>query len=219
MGGRYNTGGNPEAQFEPGSDGQVLKNLMGITDPAVMDEVELDLLDQLYGLVLDSLEPDRRITIEDLRTWHRRWLYNVYPWAGNDRSVNMSKGDFLFAPAGQVTRLMDEYDHGVLARHTPCTGMDRERLIDSIAVVHVEFILIHPFREGNGRLARLLATAMAVQAGNPEPDFSWWDKHRERYFAAIHAGLSDYKPMKELVSRVVRASGQTEDGESSSPQR
>lgn len=34
----------------------------------------------------------------------------------------------------------------------------------SLGIVHVEFIIIHPFREGNGRVARLLANLMALQA-------------------------------------------------------
>ena len=39
------------------------------------------------------------------------------------------------------------------------------------AAVHAEPILIHPFREGNGRCARLLATLMGLQAGLPALDF------------------------------------------------
>lgn len=41
--------------------------------------------------------------------------------------------------------------------------MSEEQIIEAIAVTHVELILIHPFREGNGRLSRLLADVMAVQ--------------------------------------------------------
>jgi len=47
----YDASGNIEAQFEPGSDGRVLRNLLGIRDPAEMDDVELDLLDQLYDQI------------------------------------------------------------------------------------------------------------------------------------------------------------------------
>ena len=56
----------------------------------------------------------------------------------------------------------------ILPTHTPCTGMSENQLTEAIAVVHVELILIHPFREGNGRLSRLLANVMALQAGWPE---------------------------------------------------
>lgn len=47
----------------------------------------------------------------------------------------------------------------------PCHHLDGDALIKAIAVTHVEFILIYPFREGNGRQSQLLDDVMAVQAG------------------------------------------------------
>lgn len=74
--------------------------------------------------------------------------------------------------------------------------------------VHVELMLIHPFREGNGRLGRLLATLMGLQAGLPLLDFSemaGWRK--DEYFAAIRAGLDrDYRPMIRLFRDVIELS-------------
>ena len=48
MKGRYDTTGNLEAQFEPGSNGRVLVNKLGIADAEDMDDVELDLLKRLH---------------------------------------------------------------------------------------------------------------------------------------------------------------------------
>jgi len=210
--GRYDTTGNPEAQFQSGSDNQVLANRIGIDDPAVMADVELDLLEQLYAAVTDSVRVDQRLTSKDLRDWHHRWLGNVYAWAGQYRTVNIGKGDFLFAASGQIQRLMDTLDSDVLSLHTPCAGMSEARLAEAIAVVHVELILIHPFREGNGRLSRLLAGIMALQAGWPDLDFSAWDRHTAAYFSAIQAGLDNYQPMQRLVTQVLRESVQQADG-------
>jgi cell filamentation protein len=67
---------------------------------------------------------------------------------------------------------MENYARVVLAKHIPCAGMDDARLVRALAWTHAEFILIHPFREGNGRLARLLNTMMALQAGRPEHERS-----------------------------------------------
>ncbi len=78
-------------------------------------------------------------------------------------------------------------------------GSDKE-------VVHVELILIHPFREGNGRLSRLLADVMAVQAGFQPLDYESWTQHPEQYIAAIHAGLNlNYEPMKYWVNEALKA--------------
>ena len=72
----------------------------------------------------------------------------------------------------------------------------------------MELLLIHPFREGNGRLARLLATLMALQAGLPPLDFrSIKGKKKQEYFAAVRAGMvPDYKPMENVFSEVLRKS-------------
>ena len=208
---RYGTTNNIEAQFEPGSYGRVLANKLGISDPAEMDDIELDLLNRLHEGVIDSVEADQRITVADFREWHRRWLGNVYVWAGRYRTLNMGKADFQFAASGQIPRLMDDLDKKCLPVHTPCTGMSEDQLTEAIAIVHVELILIHPFREGNGRLSRLLANVMALQAGWPELDYTTWDDCKADYFASIQAGMSDYVPMKRLVRRVLREAARNID--------
>jgi cell filamentation protein len=105
---------------------------------------------------------DQIITVAELSEWHRKWLGNIYEWAGQERSVNMSKGDFHFATVAQIPRLLAELDKKYLSVYTPCQGFNESRLVEAIAIVHVELILVHPFREGNGRLSRLLANVMAL---------------------------------------------------------
>jgi len=204
---RYDTTGTVEAQFQAGSDGRVLANKLGVSDPDEMDDIELDLLNRLHEEVVGSFQGDQRITIADLCEWHRRWLGNVYVWAGRYRSLNIGKGDFQFAASHRIAELMEDLDTRTLPVHTPCSGLSEEQLSEAIAIVHVELILIHPFRDGNGRISRLLANVMALQAGRPELDYTTLDKRRNEYFAAIQVGMSDYEPMKGLVRRVLRDTG------------
>lgn len=200
MNSRYEVGAD-QGSFEPGSNDQVLRNKLGITDSEEMDAVELLLLEQLYQAVLVEDLPDRRLRVADLKTWHRRWLGNVYGWAGQECSVNMGKGDFQFAAAAQIPRLLSVFERDCLARFTPCHDFSDDALLEALAVTHVEFILIHPFREGNGRLSRLLADVMVVQAGHEPLDYSAWDADKPAYFGAIHAGMAgDYGPMRKLVN-------------------
>lgn len=63
---RYQTG--VEGAFEPGSSGRVLRNKLGLTDPADCDEVELVLLQKLYHEVLQEDLPDRKLSVTDLKT-------------------------------------------------------------------------------------------------------------------------------------------------------
>jgi cell filamentation protein len=75
-----------------------------------------------------------------------------------------------------------------------------------LAVTHGELVLIHPFREGNGRCARLLAWLMALQAGLPPLDFApLAGRGRRAYFAAVRAVWDrDYGPLEASFEAVIR---------------
>jgi cell filamentation protein len=64
----------------------------------------------------------------------------------------------------------------------------------------------HPFREGNGRCARLLAYLMAIQAGLPSLDFSGLAGRGKRmYIAAIQAAVGgNYLPLETLFAAAIR---------------
>ncbi|NLC37378.1 MAG: cell filamentation protein Fic [Alcaligenaceae bacterium] len=203
--GRYDVSGSQGA-LQAGSEEGVLENKLAITRQDEINEAEIVLLQKLYILVLQERMPHGRISTQILRNWHKRWLGNLYDWAGQYRAVNMSKDGFPFAPAAQLPRLMQVFDSEYLGRYTPCSGMDFTQLVEAIAVVHVEFILMHPFREGNGRVSRLLADVMAAQAGHELLDYSLWEQNKAAYVAAIQKGMEcDYEPMKYWVSRALES--------------
>jgi cell filamentation protein len=95
-----------------------------------------------------------------------------------------------------------------LRRLTPCSQEDKASVAGALAKVHAELILVHPFRDGNGRLARLLALLMALQADLPPLDFSPIARRGKRaYIAAIHAAMGkEYVPLKRLFLRIIDGS-------------
>lgn len=210
---KYDTSGLVEAQFEPGSRGRVLWNLRGITKKREMDRLEAE--EQLRALkeLITVYGKSRRFTAADICTIHKTWLGTVYEWAGNYRNVNISKGGFLFSAANQVPHLMTEFERGPLRKYTPCGFASIDEVATAIAVVHVELVLIHPFREGNGRVARMVAVLMALQAGLPLLDFSGIRGiKRTEYFLAVQAGMDrDYEPMKKVFNDVFRRTLRTHE--------
>ncbi|MEI7870204.1 MAG: Fic family protein [Candidatus Methylumidiphilus sp.] len=195
-----------ETEFEPGSRGRVLRNQLGVQRSRDMDQAESEALLTVQDWAVAHFDAGHRFTAEDIATLHRQWLGGIYPWAGEYRQVNLAKGDFMFAAATQVPRLMAEFERKELTLHTPCEGMDEKRLVLALATTHAELVLIHPFREGNGRCARLLAWLMALQAGFPPLDFSpMAGRNRANYIVAIHAALGgDYSPMQTRFKAVIR---------------
>jgi cell filamentation protein len=88
---RYQASGM-QAEHQPGSQGRVLRNRLGITDPDEIDEVELTLLLQLYDLVLGQQFPSGQLQLTNLKEWHRLRLGNLYDWAGEERPAVAATG-------------------------------------------------------------------------------------------------------------------------------
>jgi cell filamentation protein len=203
--GRYDTSELIEAQFEPGSRRRVLRNLLGIKSRREMDRVEARAQVRALLELTKTYGRRHRFSSADICRIHRIWLGDIYSWAGRYRQVNLTKDNFTFAAANQIARLMEEFEEGPLREFTPCHFDTTEQIARALAVVHTELVLIHPFRDGNGRVARLLATLMAMQAGLPSLDFGNLRGHKRReYYAAVGLGLDwDYQPMKHIFINVI----------------
>ena len=203
---RYKTTGLVEDTFEPGSRGRVLKNRLGITGKRKMDAVEASEQLKTLNNVVRIYDQKHRFVAADICHIHKLWLGEVYEWAGKYRQVNISKGNFTFAMARHIPELMEKFEQKALFEFTPCLATDKKKIIHAVAVVHTELILIHPFREGNGRLARILAVLMGLQAGLPPFDFGGISgKSRQKYFAAVQAGMEyNYQPMEDIFTAVLR---------------
>jgi cell filamentation protein len=87
---------------------------------------------------------------------------------------------------------MAAFEAGLLREHTPCRPAPLPEVSRRLAEVHAELLLIHPFREGNGRLARWLADLMALQAGCDLPEYGFRGRgakgRRTYYLEAVKQG-------------------------------
>jgi cell filamentation protein len=197
---RYIVPTGPEAEYESGSRGRVLRNLLGIRRKRYMDRTEHEALVQIQAAYQRRIGPDTRFTAAMLCQMHRDWMGGIYEWAGEYRTVEVQKGDFRWPPAYRVSRNMNTLEQNLLCRNTPCYSGSLAQVAGRIAEVHAELLLIHPFREGNGRLARWLADLMAFQAGLPPPDYAFRGKgsggRKTQYLQAVSQGyLREYEAL------------------------
>jgi cell filamentation protein len=153
--------------------------------------------------LLDRPEP-AALTTSLIRQVHRELMGDIYPFAGEWRTVAMHKGDgpikWPLPPTGIQPR-MDEFERDVLSR-TPFIADENEAVFSFASEVMNEFLAIHPFREGNGRTAFILGDLILMQ--NSLLPLSEYDQHRHEapYYAACEAGRlqGNYAPLAGLIA-------------------
>jgi cell filamentation protein len=199
-----------DENYEPESNDEVLKNYLSIKTKNEMDNIEAQELQRTETEVIEIFDQHYIFTAEDICNIHELWLGDIYPFAGKYRTVTMSKDGFPFSNPQLIEKLMNELGKKYLSKYTPCVLVDLDELAHALGLIHVEFIIIHPFREGNGRIARLLATLMALQAGKPPLNFEQIDqtlniKGFKNYISAIQNSCNEnnYYPIQEVFKSLL----------------
>jgi cell filamentation protein len=196
-----------DIEFETGSKNRVLKNKLGIISIREMNDREI--IEYVKGTkkLAEYFSFDHSFSHVDICLIHKTIFGNIYEWAGEYRNVEMSKDGFVFARAKYIPDLMKEFSKSLLQPQTPPNTNSSKDLSQILAKIHVEFILIHPFREGNGRTIRLLLSMIAQQAQYAGMDFGFIkDKGKEykRYITAIQSGMKgNYELMEEIIEQAL----------------
>jgi cell filamentation protein len=139
---------------------------------------------------------------------HRDWLGGIYAWAGSYRTVELSKSGFRWPPAYLVGNHMKVFESALLREYTPRKPGPVSEVAMAMAKVHAEFLLIHPFRDGDGRMARWLSSLMALQADFSTPEYHFAGrgsvKERNRYLGAVMRGyLKNYAPLADFFAEAL----------------
>lgn len=147
-----------------------LRNLLGEQTPDTLRSAE-DARVEARMIELDA-DPARARTfdLDHLRGIHRHLFQDVYPWAGETRTVDLKRpGAPMFVPWEDV----EDRWAGVarqVAGAGRMVGLGREEFARAAAGVYNEVNTIHAFREGNGRTQRTWMDHLAAEAGY---DFDW----------------------------------------------
>jgi len=141
----------------------VFKNRLGITTEAELENAEADLvLLRLAELSKTPVSGD--FSLKHLQAIHKHLFQDVYIWAGELRTVDISKGNSYFAThshiAGAAAVLFAE-----LAREKHLAGLDKNGFGTRAAYYLAEINALHPFREGNGRTQREFISQLARKQG------------------------------------------------------
>lgn len=175
----------------------VLLNHLGIRDAAELAEVEKALTESRAAL----FEPDfSAFNLATLQAIHRHLFQDIYPWAGELRTVDISKGNTRFCTAAYIEKETNKLLRK-LANEDCLVGLPVVSLLERLADYYCELNVIHPFREGNGRTQRLFFDLIAINAGY---GLDWSQVEQDEWIQANIAGyLGDLQPLQTLFQRII----------------
>ena len=159
---------------------------------------------QITALKIAELERNPLIGNFDLKhiqAIHKFIFSDIYDWAGQVRG-----GDFLIKDTSIFCRAMyiENYSaaiHKKLTQDNFLRGLNKQDFIAKLAYYMGELNVLHPFREGNGRTARLYFKHLCKQAGY-ELEFHLTKKD-ELLFADIQAFNCEYEPLIRILDKIV----------------
>lgn len=164
----------------------ILENLLEITDSAELfreeEKISKKKARELFeNGIIDTLIPGSLKALTDI---HRILFSEIYPFAGKIRTVNISKGNFRFAPVVYLETAFENIEK--MPQNT----------FDEIIEKYVEMNIAHPFREGNGRSTRIWLDLILKKELGLVVDWSNVDK--DDYLLAM-----ERSPVKDLEIKFI----------------
>lgn len=158
-----------------------LENKLGLKDSADLAREEERIskkkaVELFENGTLDTLEAGK---FSALKAIHKYLFGEIYEFAGEVRTVNIAKGNFRFAPLMYLNAALDNIDK--MPQST----------FDEIVEKYVEMNIAHPFRECNGRSARIWLNLILKKELRKVIDWSRVDK--EDYLLAM-----ERSPIKDI---------------------
>jgi cell filamentation protein, protein adenylyltransferase len=179
----------------------VLRNRLGITDAERLQRVEAGLTQAALAELAARALPGQ-YDVGHLRAFHREIFGDLYPWAGDIRTVGIAKTDPFCLPEHIESYATEVFE--ALARERHLRGLDRESFLDRLAHYFAEVNAIHPFREGNGRTQRAFFRQPSRAAGW-QLDWSKLDRG-ENEAASIASLRGDNGPLRILLNVLIASS-------------
>ena len=165
----------------------VITNKLGITDSPTLAREEERISKKAAARLfeqnlLNKMSSGTWTTLQDI---HKVLFQDIYDFAGELRTVNISKGNFRFVPVMYLSEAVKTIER-----------MPQDTF-DEIVEKYVEMNVAHPFREGNGRSMRLWLDHMLCVELQKTIDWSQIDKNE--YLSTMRESASDSTHIKALV--------------------
>lgn len=144
------------------------------------------------------------LTDDAARAVHKRLFGKIWSWAGVYRLTEKNIGVSVWEISTELRTCFD--DARYWREHSTYDP------VEAAARLHHKLVWIHPFANGNGRWARIMADAYLAGI-DADIMFDWSDggaltvnsDHRARYIAALRAADAyEFEPLIDFVRKIAR---------------
>lgn len=144
-----------------------LRNLVEARTPSQLSYLESQ-LSRVRARTLRISGIPATYDLDGLRAVHRHLFQDVYPWAGQTRTVHIRKGNGdtgLFVSPEQIEPGMQKIAQ-IVAETRNLRDVADAKVPNLLAHVYGSINIVRPFREGNGRTQREFLAALARESGH-----------------------------------------------------
>lgn len=183
-------------------DSDIPINKLDIHDSQLIHELERELLLNSYEYFHTTLEDNTIFDKTYLTSIHRHLFGKLYTWAGEYRTVNISKGSSMFCPYMNLESFSSdifkqlEKENYLRDFESPTL---RESFAKRLAYYMCELIVLHPFNEGNGRSLRLFFDMIVTYNGYDYIDYANTLNDDAFITASIDCMETDCLKMEEII--------------------
>ncbi|KOV69641.1 filamentation induced by cAMP protein Fic [Streptomyces sp. NRRL WC-3618] len=178
--------------------GGVLRNNLGITDHHQLAAAEADITRARLIMLAERPLPGA-YDLGHLQAFHAAIFGDIYPWAGELRTVNIAKRT-PFCPARNLVPYAGEV-FGRLTSSGRLRNLPRREFVVRLAGLYGDMNVLHPFREGNGRAQRAFLTQLSADAGYA---LTWAGTDPQRNEdASVKSFLGDNSLLEQLLDELV----------------
>lgn len=179
-----------------------LINKLGIRDETLLSQTE-----SAYTLAKASyleLHPlSGNFDLAHYRDIHRFLFIDLYDWAGELRQIDLSKKGTSFVPATDIEQCANAYFSRT--SQIDFSEMSRQEIAVELADLYNTLNMIHPFREGNGRVQRIFFRQWVAYQLGFDIDFSLVDPD-DFMIATIYAAQGVIDDLVNIFSKLIEPS-------------
>lgn len=182
----------------PGTD--TLINKFNTKDPVKLTELE-----GVAWSCASALHPTPpgHFDYDHLKNMHKHLFGAIYDWAGQERTVDIIKGNSHFARKEFIGNELNKI-FSKLKADNHLQGLEPLPFCKKLSYYFNEINAAHPFREGNGRTLRAFSNLLAKQAGY---SLDWCRVSEKDYLHANIVGFNaDYEPMTKVFQQILSPS-------------